>query len=654
MIRVYKYGLLPPIDHAETVQDQMRAGHRYRNTLTEIERGRRAALREIDRSIPEVAAQEALVSERLASLTEATGAVTAARSEARSRAETAAMRELVRERRASIKEAERELRETRRATFRRPTTEEKVKVLDLLGEGIEPDRIAAEVGLTLPVVQRAIVDHRALVLAKSARAHCGAYWGTYLLAEDAIDRARKAPLYDGAEPNDPRFRPWLGDAQIGVQLQGGLSAVLLDGDDTRLRIGPPRAPAGWEHRRHGRPWDPAKASAKARTLYLRVGSDDKGGPIFAAWPMVLHRPIPASATIKRATVSLRHYGPRAEWTVELTLDLPDETRSESGGAVAIDLGWRLVQGGLRVATWRASDGKTGELVLPDRLTGAIEKASELRSLRDDLLNAAREKFCAALEAIDTLPEWLLRRTRRSDEPASRAQAIAAIRQWRAAARFAALARAWRTQRFAGDETAYAELEAWRYRDHHLLCWEAGARRSSLRWRREIYRGFAAALARDYGTIVLEEMDLRRFAERPKVAADDDTRQNETARGNRHAVALSELRLSLANASGATVVTVSAVDTTRTCHACGVVVAWRSADHLHHGCSACGAVWDQDENAAANLLERWSATQIAGTARDDESIENLPAKRETKWERIKREKGERDTAREPIAKVAEGE
>lgn len=75
MIRVYKYGLLPPIDHAETVQDQMRAGHRYRNTLTEIERGRRAALREIDRSIPEVAAQEALVSERLASLTEATSAV---------------------------------------------------------------------------------------------------------------------------------------------------------------------------------------------------------------------------------------------------------------------------------------------------------------------------------------------------------------------------------------------------------------------------------------------------------------------------------------------------------------------------------------------------------------------------------------------------
>src|SRR5690606_34653133 len=41
MIRIYEYGLLPPMLNAQLVDEQMRAGHRYRNTLVEIERERR-------------------------------------------------------------------------------------------------------------------------------------------------------------------------------------------------------------------------------------------------------------------------------------------------------------------------------------------------------------------------------------------------------------------------------------------------------------------------------------------------------------------------------------------------------------------------------------------------------------------------------------
>lgn len=42
---VYRYGLRRPTQNAELVREQMFAAARYRNTLVEIERGRRAAMR---------------------------------------------------------------------------------------------------------------------------------------------------------------------------------------------------------------------------------------------------------------------------------------------------------------------------------------------------------------------------------------------------------------------------------------------------------------------------------------------------------------------------------------------------------------------------------------------------------------------------------
>ena len=48
MIRVERCGLLPPHRGGDVARDQLRLATRYRNTLTEIERGRRAALREAE------------------------------------------------------------------------------------------------------------------------------------------------------------------------------------------------------------------------------------------------------------------------------------------------------------------------------------------------------------------------------------------------------------------------------------------------------------------------------------------------------------------------------------------------------------------------------------------------------------------------------
>jgi hypothetical protein len=146
-MKVYQYGLRPATENAAVVAEQMWLAHRYRNTLVEIERGRRAAVRRLCEASDELAAYDAAPE-------------------------------------TEKKQAAIVLIEARRAAFRKRKED----------------------------VAR--VNALALELHKSARAHCGVYWGTYLLVEDAMDASRKADAkrgaeyWDGVTPNDPRLRPY--------------------------------------------------------------------------------------------------------------------------------------------------------------------------------------------------------------------------------------------------------------------------------------------------------------------------------------------------------------------------------------------------------------------------------------------------------------
>ncbi len=83
------------------------------------------------------------------------------------------------------------------------------------------------------------------------------------------------------------------------------------------------------------------------TLRIRSGTgEDSSAGLRRVPHAIMHRPIPAGATISWAVVQLNRYGPRHEWMVAFTVSLPDD-KSVSGasrgrGAVAINLGWRLI------------------------------------------------------------------------------------------------------------------------------------------------------------------------------------------------------------------------------------------------------------------------------------------------------------------------
>lgn len=598
---VYQYGLLPPIENADIVREQMRLAHRYRNTLVEIERGRRAAVRALEDPETLAVANEAIAAEEEVIL--ASRAIKETRSESRSRSETADMRKALVEAKKRKKVVVDRLRELRRRNAEATASE------------------------------RSIIEERASELRKSARAHCGVYWGTYLLIEDAAERARKStPLYMGAHPNDPGFSRWDGHGRVGVQIQNGMTVgEAVSCEDTRLRIHVSDGAKESFVAKNGKTVERKRMS----TIRVRVGSDGRA-PVWATFPIVMHRPLPEGAIIKGVSVSMHRVGPHEKWTCEVTIDMDREMRKPSSDrAVAIDVGWRAFGDQIRVATW--TDGEeVGELRLDSDLVGLYRKIEDLDEIRDKSFNRAIADLRAWLSTA-TVPEWMQERTKH-------------IAQWASQGRLASLAIEWRSNRFEGDEEAFARVEAWRKQDKHLWCWEAAARGKAYRRRREVYRIFASQLASKYAHVILERFDLREPAK--KRPLEEGKKENSVASRNRTIAAVSEFRAAIKNACGDRICEVDASDTTRTCNSCGHVDKWDQAEMIHHACSKCGVVWDQDENAAVNILSRWrerpSDGSTPGTARK--------GKRESKWSRLKRERAERaaveGTAREAGDEAAE--
>ena len=598
--RVYKYGLLRPTGQVDRVWDQLRAAHRYRNLLTELERKRRASLRSIMSSYADIDALEQAVTEANGFREVASQAVKFARKCTRSRSESKAAKQHLLDARALVKRARAALRELRQKLFE----DESVRLqCDEVNEWASAQR-------------------------RAARSDCGCYWGTYLLVEAAMDAAQKSPLYDGAEPNDPRFVRWQAEGNLGVQVQKGMAVEAIFGDDTRIQIDPVNELA-WHSKTRG------KRRRLSRTaLRLRVGSGPKGEPIFAEWPMVMHRQLPEGGQIMRATVSVKRYAGRDKWSVELSVRLPDTWHHGicGKGMVAVDIGWRAIDGQLRVAYWRGDDGQHSELRLNKRMLDGLTMPSGLRAIRDRVLDLFKGLFGKWLwEAMDkAAPET----------PAWFAEATCTMPWWRSTEKADRLLKLWSEQRWEGDQFGWEIICAWRKRNQHLWDWEANQRRGSLANRREQYRIFASNLADRYGTIVLEDFNMQQVARRPQTAEEGD--DNQRARSNRQLASVSELRHALCNCfdrRGGSEIRVPAPGTTIVCSRCLKLDKFDVAAELVHTCVHCGETWDQDENATVNMLrlavEQLSCPKPAKTARSNGKNGKDKGPKETKWQRIAR-------------------
>jgi len=637
-MRVYKYGLPWLLDEEEApdgakggrmaVERQLRAAHVYQNKLIELIRARRLVHRDAVMGYGRVAELHKQVDDINELYQDARDDLKKTRQKERRRAESDRQKAMVAKLRELYKESLAQLYKERRKAFRDSAVKELCK---------EADESFYE--------QQRQERTRDLTDEERQRGWERPFWGTKQIVEASVKQAHESmPLWDGVRPNDPRFRSWDGSGILGVQNQRPLFSTLNDeqqmdpavqdifGKDTSLRVDPVD-PEAWHNPKR------CERKRKSRTvLWMRVGSDENRQPVWACWRMIMHRPLPDGAQIKRASVSKRIVGERQKWTVQIYVDDQGCKRAPScgDGSVTIDLGWRQQQNGVRIATWLGSDGRQGKFKLPQKVIERMFSERGIRKTRDENLDRMRPCLEAWIRNQKCLPEWLEKRTKM-------------IGRWRSHARFRALAQYWRGCRFPGDEEGYDMLEAWRYRDHHLWNYERGRSMKSRGWRDQLYCQFGAWLARQYGTVVWENFNIAKMAKRPKLG---DDYENERARAMRHAVAVATFRDKVENAfdtRGGRSRYVSAVNTTRRCHVCGLVDAFDAASSVKRvpPCPGCGASWDQDENACVNMMETYdrgdssSKPRKTNGARNGKKTNGNAVEGESHWARMKRLKREKD-------------
>lgn len=645
MIRVYRYGLLPPILNVRIVADQMRLVHRYRNVLIEIERERRIEVAELLAGHPDGAELQSQIGALVAERDAARAAIKVARAAARARSDDGSQRAHVRELGARIAELRAKAKAARREFAQ---------------------DAAVRAGL-------AEIAARAADRAKAARKTCGVYWGTYLLAEQAMDAAKKA-----ATP--PEFVSRRPGGAVSVQLQGGVSVDELGGD-TQLQVRPHLASGQSRPSTHD----------CNRILRVRVASDERS-PVWAEWPIRMHRPLPDGVRIKVATVSCRHHGSRVEWSVAITVDnamnitvtklggsitqavvsswlkqvgdrisagepvaeletdgtaiqVPSpaagvlleqrvqvgatvevgdvigvvETHAYAstappGGVCALNLGFALRPDGIRVGYVVGDDGHEQEILMPDQIRRSIDKADSIRGFRDRDLNALKIELRAWIsgQPEDGVPEWFVLRTSR-------------LALWRSPGAFAALREQWQRGWWDDGDAGYAIIDRWFARDLHLERYETGMRRTALRRRTDHYRVVAATLARRYRTLVVDDTDLREFQESPATESEDVERA--PVKRQQRLAAGSELRSAMVNAFHGRVVKLSSADVTVVHAACGHRNA-RVLDSRELVCGGCGVPHDQDANACRNLLrERLGADGGGEIARAAKAADRKPSRGE---------------------------
>jgi hypothetical protein len=631
--RIYSYGCLAPVEGADIVEQQLRAANKYYNDLIAIGRDKRQRWEDL---VAEVHPEADLWEMAQVAVSGAVDALRRAKTGTGRRADVDGEKELL-----AVVKAERKALG--------PAAKEARARLRVAAEEAALARRESRVPAGPDAVLAArIADSDALASRelRAKRAACGVYWGTYLVVEDAAKRA----LGDCAFP---RFKRFDGTGKVAVQLTGEIrdaSGAVIDhgvpvsdviagagsgsiGRDTRLRID--AAPS------HPHPVDPVKEERwraqhpgkvrRVRTtmVKIRVGSNPDRTPVWAAFPVVRHRPLPDDAVLKWAWVVRRRVGIRFEYRFQVTIEAPSlapPAQAAGHGTVAINLGWRNIppyDGAVRLAVWRDDEGREGEIRVP-RLSRRDSTGAAVGYHLNDALRKMDEVRGARDRALDEFKAWA-RGVDRSSWPPWLADMLRFLPQWRASRKLARVAgialrmcrQGWR---FSGDDEILVGLALWAQRDRHLLAWEAHGRDRAIGHRRKVYEEIAVYFTRRYARILICEMDMRDLRER-EAPEDGVPADGRDMRRTANVAAPGELREKLrihATKRGDVVEEVANTNLTQTCHACGVCPEepWDAARAIDHTCGACGATWDQDINHVRNIMAREANRASGEAARGD--------------------------------------
>lgn len=618
----------------QAIHAQLRLAHTLRNRIVELELSRRREARECSlRHSPDVEALAAECDRLTAEIDAATEDVRAAKVRTRTKTGDPVANQRLRELRAARREANAKRKDAVYAGYNAPLAR------------IELDTIHA--------------DYRAKKeAARQEAVAAGLYWSTSL---DVMARVK-----ENGPP--PTFKRWTGGGSIAIQLQrkgatGSEQEPVLDAEGKpKLRNGKPllRAVAskpmgaaelfsGTNSQIRIRRLMLPDGSTHAKRVMIdwRVTSDEKGKPVWATiGPVVMHRPLPADATVKWVFLHRTMTGTQAKCSVRFVLTQPvwhPRKDQAKRGTVAVALGWRRIGNTLRVGHWYGDDGDHGDITISAERLSKFKHGDTLRAIRRLQFNEMRDRLAKWLEenaAIvpDVFASRVRPKRRDGDErEASTMPLHTLIASWKSENRLAALVSWWRENRFAGDEAIYTTMEGerievgtrpngkpkYRYtggrkQDKHLYDWWMSESEKCRRWRKWYYREIGLMLSKRYATIATAEIDWHRIAKTRNIE-DNEAEVNKTNRG---IAAVATLRDCLTNYAAKSVQP-DAAGIATTCSRCGGDVEQPGAGRWIV-CECCGGDRvDRAENAAKVLLGRvLRGTGEAEAARVPDGVDTM--------------------------------
>ncbi|KMV19589.1 hypothetical protein ACT17_05930 [Mycolicibacterium conceptionense] len=586
----YRWTDNPP----EQLMRQLRLAHDLREDLVTLQLDYETAKAGIWSSYPAVAAAETELADAESAAEQAAAAVSEERTKLRTKRITGPLAQKLTAARKRVREA----RSTRRAAISEVHEEAKGRLVDA------SDALKAQ--------QKALY-----------KTYCqdgDLFWATF---NDVLDHHKAAVKRIGqmraaGQPAQLRHHRFDGTGSIAVQLQRQAGQPQrtpeliadVDGKYGRVLSVPWVQPDRWERipRRERR-------MIGRVTVRMRAGQLS-GEPQWLDIPVQQHRMLPLDADITGARLTVTRTAGTLRAQISVTAKIPDPEPVTDGPDVAVHLGWRNTDTGVRVARWRSTEpievpfdfrdtltvdpgGRSGEIFVPEAVPRRVERAHLIASHRADRMNELRARL------VDYLAE-----TGPRPHPSREGEELGAgnVRMWKSPNRFAWLARVW-----ADDESVSTDireaLAQWRHQDWISWHHQEGGRRRSAAQRLDVYRQVAAVLVSQAGRLVLDDTSYADIAQRSATTKTEELPNETAARINRrraHA-APGELRQTLVAAADRDAVPVDTVSHT------GVSVVHAKCGHENPSdgrfmsvvvaCDGCGEKYDQDESALTHMLTR---------------------------------------------------
>lgn len=432
------------------------------------------------------------------------------------------------------------------------------------------------------------VDLKKLELArrsevKVARQNSELWWGNYNAIVRAFESARSAAVRSG---NSVRRRREAGNGRFTNTLQGGAAvSELFDGSLSQVYIRQPQNTA-WSAESRGNRRRLQRTILTA-TIYTKPGERRS-----VTWPMVMHRPIPLDVRVKNVVVTRRKIGDRWKWSVSITcsrLACYESAKSEEHKPVAIDIGWRRLADGLRVATALAPASRPRFVILPNDLLNAFAFVDELRTQYRESSHLGAKLIQSINSSLYDQPfrEMLLEIQGCNENEYSRIDNFC------------------RGSFFTEQVLSRIsdEVRAWRSNHIKLSNWLANQQRKVVARRNHFYQNLAIALTQDASELIVADIKIGEMLNR-RINDPEEVFFPRSADYYRIIAAPSKLRqiLKFQCAKRHVAFKIKGVATPVRCPNCGSKIRKSRPDTLIQVCGNCSTKFDSDVVSCELLLE----------------------------------------------------